>query len=68
MPWALANNPRPEGYKKLIGSQNTYRIRAGIYRIIYTIEDKILTVKVVKIDHRKTVTGKITHKLITNTT
>jgi mRNA interferase RelE/StbE len=51
----LANDPRPFGSVKLTGSQNTYRIRAGIYRIIYTIEDKILTVKVIKIDHRKAV-------------
>ncbi|MDR1381529.1 MAG: type II toxin-antitoxin system RelE/ParE family toxin [Tannerella sp.] len=44
---------RPYGYIKLTGFRNTYRIRTGIYRIIYTIEDKILTVKVVKIDHRR---------------
>jgi mRNA interferase RelE/StbE len=52
---ALANDPRPFGSVKLTGFENTYCIRVGIYRIIYTIEDKILTVKVVKIDHRKTV-------------
>ena len=51
----LADNPRPFGYIKLAGFKNTYRIRAGIYRIIYTIEDKILTVNVVKIDHRRNV-------------
>ncbi|MDR2692140.1 MAG: type II toxin-antitoxin system RelE/ParE family toxin [Dysgonamonadaceae bacterium] len=51
----LANNPRPFGSIKLTPSQTTYRIRVGIYRIIYTIEDKILTVQVVKINHRKTV-------------
>ena len=48
----LENNPRPFGYRKLEGFENSYRIRIGIYRIIYTIEDDILTVEVVKIDHR----------------
>jgi mRNA interferase RelE/StbE len=51
----LANNPRPFGSVKLLGFENTYRIRIGIYRIIYTIEDEILTVEVVKIDHRSSV-------------
>jgi mRNA interferase RelE/StbE len=51
----LANNPRPSGSIKLTGSKNSYRIRSGIYRIIYTIEDNILTVEIVKIDHRSNV-------------
>jgi len=51
----LENNPRPFGYIKLEGFENSYRIRVGIYRIIYTIEDDILTVEVVKIDHRSSV-------------
>ena len=51
----IETNPRPFGSIKLAGSQNYYRIRVGVYRIIYTIEDKILTVNVVKIDHRSSV-------------
>jgi mRNA interferase RelE/StbE len=51
----LANNPRPSGSIKLTDSKNSYRIRVGIYRIIYTIEDNILTVEIVKIDHRSNV-------------
>jgi mRNA interferase RelE/StbE len=51
----LANNPRPFGCIKLAGSENAYRIRTGMYRIIYTIEDDILTVEVIKIDHRSNV-------------
>jgi len=51
----LANNPRPFGTVKLSGFENTYRIREGIYRIVYTIEDEILTVEVVKIRHRGSV-------------
>jgi mRNA interferase RelE/StbE len=52
---SLASNPRPFGCIKLTGSQNSYRIRVGVYRIIYTIKDDVLTVEVIKIDHRKDV-------------
>lgn len=34
----LANNPRPQGYKKLKG-RDALRIRVGDYRIIYEIHD-----------------------------
>lgn len=52
---SLAENPRPHDCKKLSGSQNEYRIRVGMYRILYTIHDNILTVFVMKIAHRKDV-------------
>ncbi|GAB6011753.1 type II toxin-antitoxin system RelE family toxin [Viscerimonas tarda] len=48
----LANNPRPFGVKKLKAEEEKYRIRVGNYRIVYTIEDKILTVYIIDIDHR----------------
>jgi len=48
----LAENPRPHGCKRLISADDTYRVRIGIYRIIYTIKDEILTVNVIKISHR----------------
>ena len=48
----LASNPRPFGYKKLKGRLG-YRIRQGDYRIIYDINDDILTVYVVAAGHRK---------------
>jgi mRNA interferase RelE/StbE len=51
----LASNPRPFGYRKLAGYEDVFRIRVGIYRIIYTIEDEILTVVIIKIDHRSSV-------------
>jgi len=49
---ALANNPRPSGCKKLKGRPG-YRIREGNYRIIYEINDKILTVTVIEAGDRK---------------
>ena len=49
---ALAENPRPAGVKKLQGESNTWRVRVGDYRIIYTIEDNRLVLLVIKIGHR----------------
>ena len=50
----LAINPRPEGSKKLKGSdENLWRIRIGNYRVIYVIEDTIKVVEVRKMGHRK---------------
>ncbi|PKN52322.1 MAG: type II toxin-antitoxin system mRNA interferase toxin, RelE/StbE family [Deltaproteobacteria bacterium HGW-Deltaproteobacteria-13] len=51
---ALAKDPRPPGHEKLTG-QERYRVRQGQYRIIYSIQDKELTVWVVKVGHRKDV-------------
>lgn len=50
----LVDEPRPPGSKKLSG-QNYYRIRQGVYRIVYSIEDDKLIVYVVKVGHRKDV-------------
>jgi mRNA interferase RelE/StbE len=49
----LANNPRPDGVKKLKGDYNAYRIRVGDYRVIYTIEDEIKIIEIQRIRHRK---------------
>jgi len=47
----LATNPRPRGVCKLTGSENSYRLRVGLYRVMYEIEDEILTVTVVRVRH-----------------
>ncbi|TLD71067.1 type II toxin-antitoxin system RelE/ParE family toxin [Phragmitibacter flavus] len=52
---SLGSNPRPSGCKNLVGSEHTYRVRVGDYRIIYDIQDDVLVVLVVKIRHRKDV-------------
>ena len=49
---ALATDPRPPGSAKLTG-QERYRIRQGQHRIVYSIQDKQLTVWIVKVAHRK---------------
>jgi mRNA interferase RelE/StbE len=49
---ALASSPRPAGCEKLAG-RDAYRIRVGLYRIVYTIEDRRLVIEVVRVAHRK---------------
>ncbi len=50
----LANDPRPEGCKKLKGEKEyLWRIRVGDYRIIYQIQDTIQVVEIRKIGNRK---------------
>jgi mRNA interferase RelE/StbE len=51
----LQTAPRPPDVKKLRAQDNLYRIRGGDYRIVYTIHDRVLTVIVVKIGHRREV-------------
>ncbi|MEO5341331.1 MAG: type II toxin-antitoxin system RelE/ParE family toxin [Magnetococcus sp. MYC-9] len=51
----LPTIPDRQGPKKLEGTADTWRIRTGDYRIIYTIEDDRLVVLVVKIGHRREV-------------
>lgn len=48
---SLSENPRGEGCIKLSGNEN-YRVRQGLYRIIYEIKDGLLIVNVVKVAHR----------------
>jgi mRNA interferase RelE/StbE len=49
---ALIVDPRPPGVEKLSG-QEKYRIRQGVYRIIYEIRNQKLIIVVVKIGHRR---------------
>ena len=51
----LANNPRPPGCRKLVGSKNDWRIRVGDYRVIYEIADAIRVVRVNRVRHRREV-------------
>ncbi|NMH60328.1 type II toxin-antitoxin system RelE family toxin [Alteromonas ponticola] len=50
----LAENPRRDGTIKL-GGQDLYRIRQGLYRIIYEIRENELAVQVIKVGHRSDV-------------
>jgi len=48
----LGRGPRPPDSRKLTGAE-LYRIRIGVYRVVYEIHDDVLVVMVVKVGHRK---------------
>ncbi len=51
----LSMDPRPPGCRKLTGEISTYRVRVGVYRVIYEIEDLVLRILILKIGRRKDV-------------
>jgi mRNA interferase RelE/StbE len=50
----LATNPRGEGCVKLTGKEY-YRVRVGVYRVVYEIRDKELIILVINVGHRSSV-------------
>ncbi len=49
----LVEDPLPENPKKLQGYQDYYRLRVGMYRVIYKVGKKIEIITIIKIGHRK---------------
>jgi mRNA interferase RelE/StbE len=54
---SLAANPFPHGCCKLKGSESTFRIRIGDYRVVYEVVQGRLTIEIVRVRHRKDVYG-----------
>ena len=52
---ALADTPRPLGCVKLSGSLGLWRIRAGVYRVVYQVRDERVLVTIVRVAHRREV-------------
>ena len=52
---ALAEDPFPRGTRKLTGYDDVYRVRAGRYRILYSVSESTLIIIVLKIGHRRDV-------------
>ena len=50
----LSEECRPPGCEKLTG-HDRYRVRQGVFRILYEVDDDARTVTVVKIGHRRDV-------------
>jgi mRNA interferase RelE/StbE len=48
----LADEPRGSGAEKLTGEE-VFRVRQGNYRILYTVEDDVVTVTIVRVGHRR---------------
>jgi len=48
----LAEDPRPMGSRKLVDRDEAYRIRVCDYRVIYEIEDKVITVTITRVAKR----------------
>lgn len=50
----LGDNPRPTGCLRLTG-RDGLRIRVGVYRVIYDVDDAIAAVTVLNVGHRRNV-------------
>ena len=50
----LASDPRPTGCEKISGKEQ-YRLRRGVYRILYEIVDRDVIVTVIEVGHRREV-------------
>ncbi|MBI1741885.1 type II toxin-antitoxin system RelE/ParE family toxin [Candidatus Acetothermia bacterium] len=51
----LASDPRPPGCLKLEGRSQEWRVRVGVYRIIYMIDDEVQQVEIRRVGHRREV-------------
>jgi len=51
---ALGDEPSPVGCGKLTG-RDLYRIRQGVYRIVYSVDDAAVVIEVIKVGHRRDV-------------
>ena len=49
----LATYPRPHGSRKLTGEKNLWRIRIGVYRVIYSIFDNEGRIDITAVRHRR---------------
>jgi mRNA interferase RelE/StbE len=52
---ALSENPLPSNSRKLVGSEHTYRLRVGDYRVIYFLFHETLEIEIQRVGHRKDV-------------
>lgn len=49
---ALAGDPRPPGCRKLVGTES-FRIRVGDYRVIYSVDDDSRIIDIRAVKHRR---------------
>jgi mRNA interferase RelE/StbE len=51
----ISTEPYPTGVRKLVGSEHSYRIRVGDYRIIYSVMASALIIEIIRVGHRRNV-------------
>jgi mRNA interferase RelE/StbE len=49
---SLTENPHPPGCTKMSGFRDIWRIRIGVFRVIYQIRDQQWVVQIIRIAHR----------------
>ena len=49
----LAEDPFPQGARKLTGYDDVYRVRVGRYRILYSVSRRRLVIIILKVGQRK---------------
>ena len=52
---SLAKFPYPNSSRQLVGSEKTYRIRVGDYRIVYFVDSELSEIIIQRVAHRKDV-------------
>ena len=52
----LADNPRPQGIRKIEGTDRAYRIRVGDYRVVHDILDRESLVLILQVARRSETT------------
>jgi mRNA interferase RelE/StbE len=53
---SLAENPRPQGVRKIRGAEKAYRIRVGNYRVVYNVYDSDNLVLILQVARRSETT------------
>lgn len=51
----LTSNPFPSTHKKIQGTNATYRLKVGNYRVVYYLENDELIIEIIRVRHRKDV-------------
>ena len=51
----IASAPFPSGSRKIVGTDNLWRIRIGDYRILYEVDETSEIIRIERIGHRKDV-------------
>ncbi|MBM3334392.1 type II toxin-antitoxin system RelE/ParE family toxin [Candidatus Sumerlaeota bacterium] len=49
----LQRNPWPRGIQKLVGRGDSWRLRVGKYRVVYSVFQDSRTVKIQRVRHRR---------------